>query len=100
MIHISPNGKKMRSQILNNNLPRVTRVQPAKAKNFANVKLWANRLLWVATLCTISGCTPRMSNDEIIKQTKYCESNGLKAETLSDFNGVISVIQCAPRSEK
>jgi len=48
----------------------------------------------------LSACTPTMSNDEIIKETKKCEDAGLKAQTI--YNGVtgeVRYIRCMPKAK-
>lgn len=42
---------------------------------------------------------PPMSNEDIVRDTKYCESNGLDAEAYScDGKGVTTRIACKPRN--
>lgn len=70
MIQISPNGKRMRSQIVGRALQDDPKWDPSlPGQDWAHVivsavprrrrreklKWWLNRLMWIATLCTITG---------------------------------------------
>lgn len=45
------------------------------------------------------GCSEPMSNEAVVEQTKYCESNGLRAMVLIDgFSWRVKNISCVPKN--
>jgi hypothetical protein len=54
-------------------------------------------LIIIVVSLTISSCQPwAMSNDEIIAETKKCESAGLRAMATYYPNGAVTRISCMP----
>ncbi len=57
-------------------------------------------LLTSLALVLLTGCgkLPAMTNEAIVKETKFCEDNGMKAGVFSYFDGgTPRAIYCLPR---
>ena len=53
----------------------------------------------IALLVLLAGCTPPMSNDDIIVETRKCEAAGLRAAHLSSWSSrdLTSDVVCRPK---
>jgi hypothetical protein len=51
----SPTGKRFRGPIMARDLPRVTLPAIPVSHRREKLKWWLNRILWIFTLCTLTG---------------------------------------------
>lgn len=57
-------------------------------------------LLILLPIVFLSGCSKEISNDDIIKETKKCESAGLRAKTIPNgWTYDVVKIQCVPKGD-
>jgi uncharacterized lipoprotein YajG len=58
------------------------------------------KLIVLVAALMLFGCA-KMSNQEIINQTKFCEENGLEAKVLvNGWTNEIVKVQCFPKKSK
>jgi uncharacterized lipoprotein YajG len=57
------------------------------------------KLLILAFGLILVGCMQPLTNEEIVKEIKYCQDNGMSVNQLVNINGVIGAIQCSKPDE-
>lgn len=64
----------------------------------AHFILFALGVIVVVTLITLAGCTPAMTNDEIIAEVEKCRAAGMDAELLRSLSSrdMVQRVECRP----